>query len=245
MACHRCGDDETVDHLFQCPGQQQWKADFLTRFATFLQDIDTDADIQQALTTGMSKWLNINSTTIRAPQSMNQAMQSQSELGWNLILCGLFDDTWCNIQEQHIHQKHSRRIDESGLAWNEKLCTWVIRESRQVWLTRNQEVHEPDDGHSKSEQALFEQIRRLYDLSDQISHQDRVILDEPIEEKLLRPTQVLQQWVRNTVPVITRCISDFQEKLNTGQRDIRQYFQREPPDQHSNSNPESGSTIPE
>ena len=47
--CHRCGEDETVDHLFQCSHQLEWKQSFLERLTKFLTDIDTAADVRRAI----------------------------------------------------------------------------------------------------------------------------------------------------------------------------------------------------
>ena len=152
---------------------------------------------------------------------MRNAMHRQSELGWHLVFSGLLDDTWHYKQEQYYRQKETRRSQNTGMLWNIKICTWMIREARQMWLTRNDEVHQLDDGNSKAEQAIFEQIRRLYELKDEIGHQDKILLDEPLDDKLKRPIPILQQWIRNIVPVLNRCRKDFQLKLKTGQRDIR------------------------
>ena len=160
---------------------------------------------------------------------MSRHMKLQSEIGWNLVFCGLIDENWSDAQEKFFSRQPDRHCDNTGLVWNVNLCKWIIRESRQVWLNRNQEVHQPDEGNSKAEQEIFAQVQHLYELQDEISQQDRRILDEPMEEKLNRPISVLRQWVRNTVPVLNRCIHDYQNKLHTGQRDIRQYFQRVPP----------------
>jgi len=149
----------------------------------------------------------------------------------------------------YYSNKHERDEGKTGMSWNVKLCTWIIREARALWTTRNQETHLPENGNSKAEQEIYAQIHRLYDMHDEIGHQDRILLEEPIEEKLKRPLTVLRQWIRNTVPVINRCIYDYQNKLRTGQRDIRQYFQRVQPipaqTPCNNSINQSGSTIPE
>ncbi len=247
-ACHRCGEEETIDHLFQCNSQSKWKAEFIRKLDTFLQEIETADDIRRALNLGLMSWLYQTSASEATGTSASTQilMQFQSEIGWNLIFSGLFDEKWHDVQDQFFATKINRRSDDTGINWNVKLCSWVIREARQVWSTRNEEVHRPDDGNSKAEQAIYEQIRKLYDLRDEIGHQDRILLDEPIDEKLKRPFQVLQQWVRSTTPAINRCITDFQNKLKTGQRDIRQYFQRNQPIPQLVVNPtESESTIPE
>ena len=44
-ACHRCGEEETVNHLYQCEGNKEWKSKFLTRLDKFPTDIETATDI--------------------------------------------------------------------------------------------------------------------------------------------------------------------------------------------------------
>ena len=124
----------------------------------------------------------------------------------------------------------------------------MIQESRQVWLKRNEDVHNTnsDSGMSKSDQETIEQIRHLYSLSDDVGHIDRVIFAEPLETLLQRPIDLLQQWLRNTTPVVNKCIRDFRARLASGQRDIRQYLQRQQPiAPPGNKTPKSGSTLPE
>lgn len=245
-ACHRCGEDETVDHLFLCIGQKQWASAFLRRLDTYLLDINTEPDIRKALIAGINNWLNPEAADRqRAPYSTREYVRLQNEIGWNLTFCGLFDENWCAMQEQYLSTNNTRHSDENGIAWSVKLCSWMIREARQVWLSRNEDVHKLDEGKSKSEQALFEQIQKLYALRDEVGHHDRALFDEPIEEKLGRPFPFLRQWARNTVSVINKCILDYQNKLRTGQKDIRQYFQREQPLPPIETSTQSESTNPE
>ena len=101
-----------------------------------------------------------------------------------MTFCGLFDENWRILQESYLGLKHDRRKDKTGLTWSIKLSAWMLREARQVWLARNKEVHEPDDGNSKAEQEILEQVRTLYGFRDDMSHLDRTILDEPIDTRL-------------------------------------------------------------
>ena len=183
--------------------------------------------------------------TTGTPQSMEQCMDRQNAVGWSLVMCGLLDDTWGAYQEKFFAAKQQRRVDETGLVWSTQISSWIIREARQLWLDRNREVHEPENGNSKAEQETLEQVRLLYKLREDISYLDRTILDEPIDMRLQRPISVLQQWVRNTAPVLSRCINDYQQKIRSGQRDIRQYLQRQQPNAEPLTLPQSESINPE
>ena len=173
---------------------------------------------------------------------MRQACKLQAELGWNLTFCGLFDDNWGAHQEQYFDNKPERREDEKGIVWSTKICTWMIREARQLWLTRNAEVYDSEEGSAKKEADIIQQVRKLYQLGGDMSHLDRQIFEEPLDNKLKRPIHTLQQWVKNTIPVANRCIRDFQQRLRTGQHDIRSYFSRK--ELHNNAASKKSTTTP-
>ena len=150
-----------------------------------------------------------------------------------------------SFQEKYYEAKDQRRKDETGLVWSTQISSWILSEARKLWLDRNFEVHEQDNGNSKAEQKILEQVRQLYRLRNDIGYLDRAILDEPLETRLQRPIPILRQWVRNTAPVLTRCVKDFQQKLRSGQRDIRQYLQRQQPLAEPLTLPLSESIFPE
>lgn len=137
-----------------------------------------------------------------------------------MLMCGLLDENWSAYQD---HLPNVKKKDR-GKEWNAKLSCWLIREARQVWLNRNEEVFSPDNGNSKAEQEILAQVRHLYEQANEIGQHDRAIFDEPIENKLSQPTATLKQWVKNTIPTVSKCIRNFREKLATNQSDMRNFF---------------------
>ena len=187
--------------------------------------INTGNDIRRALVSGITKWLDEDLMTKnkRCPSSMRTCFKLQEEIGWNLAMCGLLDENWSAFQGfASTNDRKSR--SEVDTEWSVKLACWLIREARALWLSRNDEVHTPDDGRSKAETETLERVRNLYKLGDEISHHDRDIFDEPIEEKLRRPINSLRQWVKITIPTVNKCMRDFKEKLRSKQHDIRNFF---------------------
>ena len=224
-ACHRCGDNETVDHLFQCKSNKNWSRGFINRLNRFLVDIKTGNGIRKALISGITKWLDEDSMTSanRCPRSMRQCYYLQDEIGWNLAMCGLLDENWSAFQSATLAEEHDKPRN-IGQEWSIKLTCWLVREARSLWLTRNDEVHTPNDGCSKSELEVLEQVRNLYKLEGEMSQHDRAMFDVPIEDKLQQPIKSLRRWVKNTIPTASRCIRDFKEKIRSKQKDIRSYF---------------------
>jgi hypothetical protein len=226
--CHVCGEDETVDHLFLCPGNIQWKREFLERLAIYLAKIETAADIKSAMLAGFARWLDRDLPTPVKLRSHNgdTCRASQNETGWNLAMLGLLDESWSMFQDEYFNQTGTRKIDQSGKIWNTKLSGWLIREARNRWTARNNEVHKDDDGKSKIEQETLEQVRNLYKLADDMSYHDKSMFDVPLEQRLQLPTNTLRQWIKNTIPTANRCIRDLRDKIGSRQHDIRKFFQK-------------------
>ena len=227
--CHRCGEEETVDHIFTCTNNEEWKNGFLERLNRHLLETETAADIKRALMAGITGWLDKDRLTKqhRCPKTMRKCFELQSELGWNIAMCGLLDENWFALQDAHLRatQHKTKKGDNYGMTWATKLSSWLIREARKRWKERCEEVHSREEGtFSKTERETLEQVRNLYKLQDEVSHHDRDIFAEPLDEKLQKPTQTLQRWIKNTIPTVSRCIRDFRDKLSTRQNDIRKYF---------------------
>jgi hypothetical protein len=54
--CKRCGEEETTDHLYQCPHRAEIVTDKALAFERFLSKINTDDNITKALITGFKNW---------------------------------------------------------------------------------------------------------------------------------------------------------------------------------------------
>ena len=74
--------------------------------------------------------------------------------------------------------------------------------------------------------VLNDKIRHLYSLQTEIGYHDWDIFAQPLEERFQLPTHQKMTWVTNTICTIKVSMEEFAEKQTTGQRDIRQYFQK-------------------
>ena len=117
--CHRCGEDETVDHLFRCQHRREWRVEFLARLDNHLKATDTSHDVRSALLLGITQWLDPDhSTTAALPISTTlECTQSQNDIGWNLVMAGLLSKTGEPIKKNTTNQKSSgksMKLDWSG-----------------------------------------------------------------------------------------------------------------------------------
>ena len=54
---------------------------------------------------------------------------------------------------------------------------------------------------------------------------DRVMFDMPLANRLQQPLHILKSWLQQTYITAKICIDEHTQKIKSGQKDIRQYFQ--------------------
>ena len=73
---------------------------------------------------------------------------------------------------------------------------------------------------------LNDKIRHLYTLQNDIGYHDRDLFAQPLEERLRLITHQKMTWLTNTTRTMKVSMEEFEHKQTTGQRDIRQFFQK-------------------
>jgi len=71
---------------------------------------------------------------------------------------------------------------------------------------------------------LNHKIDTLYALKNDISHHDRDILQQPVEEIYNLTEKQKSTWIEHTSTTLKKCKEEYTEKIQTGQKDIRTFF---------------------
>ena len=90
-------------------------------------------------------------------------------------------------------------------------------------------MHE-DQEEPVSDLLLNQKIEKLYRLQDDLSHYDRNIFQQPIEEKYRLTNKQKTEWIEQTTQTVYKCIAEHHQNMTQGQTDIRKYFQQLPED---------------
>jgi hypothetical protein len=160
-ACIQCGDNETTDHIYQCPQRVEKVTEIAQNFENFLHGINTHTSIAMALTTGLKCWVLITETQLATKDpDIIKAFQAQEEIGWHLLVRGFVATKWAEIQELRSDQ-----IDSCiGDSWCSKVSAWWIQQSHELWIIRNKELHATDANKSTwKNNEIQEQVRKLYE----------------------------------------------------------------------------------
>ena len=234
--CHRCGKDETVDHLLQCEDNTDAKEEYIKGLERLLEELETNQEIKKAMISGIESWLNgSNPTKTNSKTESDECYNSQCDVGWNLLVRGLVVTDWGLAQERHAAPIQAGTVSDT---WTASLCKWLVREGRSIWMQRNEENFSEPEGKTRDEQEAIEQITRLYSMEGELSQHDKAILGLPMEERLQQPVKSLQKWISSTYSVVQYCAKSFKEKMRTGQKDIRSFFKKKSNRARGNSSDE-------
>ena len=109
--------------------------------------------------------------------------------------------------------------------WALKLSKWFTQQGFDIWILRNQQVHDKDDT-TPLHQRLNHQIDQLYKLQDDLPATDRTLFDTPIEERYNLPEKFKKTWISETTKTVQTSLKEHQQKMSSGQKDIRTYFSK-------------------
>ena len=138
------------------------------------------------------------------------------------VFAGLLPKTWTEI----LVQDHQYLSSNKSTYWLRKIGRWFIQKGHDLWLMRNQTIHKTEDKETHIDEVLNQKIRNLYSLQADIGYHDRSIFDQPLEDRLTLPHHQKMTWISQTTRTMKVSMEEFKNKQTTGQRDIREFFQK-------------------
>ena len=146
--CPRChSPDEDNLHILTCSSASTFRSTLVVQLQLWLHSQQTDPVITSFLIKGLQQWFV-------SPTSQNQfnssdilhdsALHSQSRLGWYTFLCGYISSDLIKAQEVFYLETGSRR---SALRWGSNLASQAWNITYQLWVHRNEALHDSNTIH--------------------------------------------------------------------------------------------------
>jgi hypothetical protein len=242
--CHRCGGEESADHLLKCGANEERRREFVVGFNDMLGKIKTTEEIREPLASAVEDWVmgqEVKDERFRRGRR-GVAMERQREIGWNMFMRGWVSNEWAKIQE-HANDGIERGRDGSctGDIWSSQVSLWLIRESKTMWQERNDErnLRTTMEGRtiSRAEEEWDERITRIYEREMEVDERDRGVFRVAIGERLGMNLRGKKVWVKKMVKWLNRTKNGKKERGK--QQDIRTMFQKQM-DEQQNEEKEGG-----
>jgi hypothetical protein len=195
-SCQRHQESET--HLYRCKARRTAMDEgFLqVTLPTFLEDNHTCPQLAHTLIDAIASDLHDSKfPTFRNRHGANETKfrvlhQTQAYVGWSQLFQGRLVQDWSRLQEEFLAANNATlKLDRryyTGDIWTRKLISLLWVTMRAQWDSRNADRH----GHTMAENHAIRHARLCQAITEQYQDApamlaaDRVLLEEPIEQKL-------------------------------------------------------------
>ena len=136
------------------------------------------------------------------------------------IFTGLLPKKWTEkCVAHHNPTTHSRRPH-----WAKQFGKWLLQQGHELWMQRNNTIHDKERKHSTMDFVLNQKICHLYSLQEGISYHDRDLFSQPLADRLQLTQHQKMTWITNTTRTMKVSMAEFHSKQTTGQRDTWQFL---------------------
>jgi hypothetical protein len=196
-------------HMFNCPHPEQIKLQHELLLFIAKQQLDKGMpDLVQILEWSLASCSDQVDWKIdlqHYPESLQEAIQEQNEIGWQHIFYGRMSTKFELAQEQHYRWLKALESTHNGRQWARLLIQQIWRTMLAMWNNRNKAKHNNNDSdnHNTARANLINRARICYDNAHWLSATDRNLLfNKPLEDRIQSEMQNLQAWVDGTEQII-------------------------------------------
>lgn len=208
--CPLCGTaSETLEHLYSCPCRQMndCRFDELLRVVHYLRLAGTANEILNCWAAQLGAMFGMHFTPYyihNTPQhqkieaAVAKARRHQALLTWDGFLQGRWSKEWRKVQALS-EQLCGRQFGSSRRKpWIARAFDLVCEMVPTMWRCRNEAVHGKTlaEWAQKEWERVLNHVRKLYGVPPVLLSRYAAVQSVPLEERLQRPTFVLQLWLR-------------------------------------------------
>jgi hypothetical protein len=245
--CIHCNATEEQAHVFQCPYRSEWKKTYIKNLRKHLKKYDTAPSLKVAILAGCTTWINAKPN--------KHTYDPQAAIGWEAFHYGFIAAEWQHKQAEHYRthkpttdeqeiesdEEHAieieieddkprkKKIVRTGPVWSAKLIEFLWINLKAAWKERCDKLHDRDGilAKKRRREEAIAKVKALYELRPLLSVADRPILDsKSLFYRINQKTHQMEQWYDTNVKVIHYCVQQQKERLEKGNRDIREFFKR-------------------
>jgi hypothetical protein len=227
VGCHRCGGEESNDHLLQCHRKQAAQIQTVAKFRKYLDTLKTVPTVANALSHGLENWISsgtANSQVAERGEAIEKACLKQDHIGWGKAMRGLLAKEWKDMCYGVTQDSENHR----GAGWASLVSLWLVRESKLYWTTRNEEREASANGVTDKSSALVEAelaVKNLYDRHLELAESDRGNLAVPMARRLQLSLRQMLAWISVTREAVNKMAHEQRLCLERQQPDIVQALQ--------------------
>mmetsp|Transcript_5909 Transcript_5909/g.9058 ORF Transcript_5909/g.9058 Transcript_5909/m.9058 type:complete len:1660 (+) Transcript_5909:3576-8555(+) len=194
--CAACKEAETMHHIHTCraPMVVDHRSKTTASLRAKMKQLKTSPSIISAILSGIkSIWQEspIATSPLCVP-GIDDAIESQSKIGWWALICGRWSIYWEQAQQQYLTAICSPK---SSKRWQASLITLFWNTSWDLWNFRNGVDHNPNNIITNEQQDnLINQIKIQWSLGAPAEF-EKIYYAEPLSKVLSLPISSQQVWL--------------------------------------------------
>jgi hypothetical protein len=221
--CPRCGESESVEHVWRCGNSDTtklWNAQ-LGALKKLLRQLQTDPKITKVIVEGLNGWRQGEEKRYNSRFAAEQVADCQTESGWKHFFEGRLHKEWRILQEKYFLRLAIRR---SGKRWSGAIVQKLWDIAWDLWEQRNGVLHGKNCALLTLE--IDKKIKELWDDPDRTKITTIKKMKPNSAEALLQSTLATKQnWVTRVEMALLRFKASQDEfKFAAEREQMRKYL---------------------
>jgi hypothetical protein len=221
-ACPRCGEPETVQHIWKCKfdTDELWESS-MQGVRNWLTINNTHPEMIRVIIESLNRWRTEDNVPVLTHIPWLQGLiDKQKACGWQNFFEGLVLKDWRAVMENYLRKTRSKK---SSKRWITALIRKLWQVAWDLWEHRNGYLHEKDNNliSEQVNKGIQEQFNLGYFELDQ---QTQALFLKGLAALLRKPLDVRQQWLRRVK--VARSRSQTQSGFATERRMMAQWLQK-------------------
>jgi hypothetical protein len=196
--CPRCSAFEDAQHVWNCPSPEATliRTTGISTLSSWMEDVQTATDINQAITTRLTQWsAQLPFTPIPLlTEDTQAAVAAQDDIGWDNFFEGRVAKDWEYAQDSHYKWCKSRR---SGRRWTISLIQKLWDIAWDLWENRNDMLYAKENAEAlHGMDAVDDDIHRHFQRGPVgLLPNDQALLSGSVNDVLSTPIFYRQRWL--------------------------------------------------
>ncbi|KAI2500344.1 hypothetical protein MHU86_14152 [Fragilaria crotonensis] len=218
--------DETATHLLRCPNNPAYRSS-IHELCKKIQAGEPHST-KYLIAGVIRKWssntdpdllVDIAESPSHLHPIINSALQSQTKIGWDLLLKGYFSTHWRTLASMDMYNPTS--FDNTkGEAMMLNIMTAIADHFSRLWAARNEVLHAKHDNALRdSRSAEISEVRHYFSRPHLLRFDDRHYCEGSLEALLNGKSSTRRRWLRQVKKSI-----ELQEAQSSRQSLITSYF---------------------
>ena len=205
--CAGCSQSETNDHLWCCTTNLETREETIAKVCKELDRWNMNADVKEDIV----NLLRGNSDDAVYTTTGGKMLCNEGISMWR----GCVLKSWIRKQQQHIDMQkkdcsvgdrasecETKQYGKSGIAWAEKATIAIWNASYQIWMNRNEKIHEVTDGNNRDIIQAKKEVTAIQGEMWKLRWMDRQFLEMTLNKTAEESVASLKVWIANAKTIM-------------------------------------------